>query len=185
MLMKTKTVVIFGASGAIGSETARVMAREGAHIFLVARNRDKLERVANDIRSAGGIAESRVIDVLDERSVLEQTAKLAEQTGGIEAFVNALASELGPKNIRVTGVRSHAISGAVQAGSYTGELFAIKAQSMGVTVEQFMEGAAQSTMLKRLPTLPQVAGVIAFLASEHARAMTATMVNVTAGATLG
>ncbi|MNE98139.1 short chain dehydrogenase [compost metagenome] len=56
---------------------------------------------------------------------------------------------------------------------------------MGVTVEQFMEGAAQSTMLKRLPTLPQVAGVIAFLASEHARAMTATMVNVTAGATLG
>ncbi|MGG2077866.1 SDR family NAD(P)-dependent oxidoreductase [Lelliottia nimipressuralis] len=264
MLMKTKTVVIFGASGAIGSETARVLAREGAHVFLVARNRDKLERVANDIRSAGGIAESRVIDVFDERSVLEQTAKLAEQTGGIdvvvnatgfmhdqgkhlaelslaefrqgfdpfltalftiskavvpymggdregviitvvapagpmaipghlghivgcagiEAFVHALASELGPKNIRVTGVRSHAISGAVQAGSYTGELFAIKAQSMGVTVEQFMEGAAQSTMLKRLPTLPQVAGVIAFLASEHARAMTATMVNVTAGATL-
>ena len=56
---------------------------------------------------------------------------------------------------------------------------------MGLTVEQWVGGAAHSTMLKRLPTLAQVADVITFLASDRADAMTATMVNMTAGATTG
>lgn len=45
---------------------------------------------------------------------------------GTEAFIKALASELGPANIRVVGVRSHAIVDAVQAGSYTGEILPLK-----------------------------------------------------------
>ena len=99
-------------------------------------------------------------------------------------MVRALAGELGPRNIRVLGVRSHAIEGAVEAGSYTGELFAEKAQAMSLTVDEWLGGAAQGTMLKRLPTLEQVAGVMTFLASSSAGAMTATVVNVTAGVTL-
>lgn len=102
---------------------------------------------------------------------------------GIEAFVKALACELALKNIRVICVRSHALVGAVEAGSYTNEVFASKAQAMGLTVEQWVGGAAQSTMLKRLPTLSQVAELMAFLASDHAGAMTATVVNITAGTT--
>lgn len=101
---------------------------------------------------------------------------------GVEAFIKALASELGPKNIRVLGVRSHAIVDAVQAGSYTRELFESKAQAMGLSIGQWLEGAAQGTMLKRLPTLSQVAETVAFLASEHANSMTATVVNMTSGA---
>lgn len=102
---------------------------------------------------------------------------------GTEAFIKALASELGPANIRVVGVRSHAIVDAVQAGSYTGEIFTAKAQSMGITVAQWLGGAAQSTMLGRLPTLTQIAEVMTFLASDHAGAITATVVNITGGAT--
>lgn len=102
---------------------------------------------------------------------------------GTEALIKSLASELGPNNIRVLGVRSHAIVDAVQAGSYTGEIFGPKAQAMGLTVEQWLGGAAQSTMLKRLPTLAQIAELMTFLASDRASAMTATIVNVTAGAT--
>jgi enoyl-[acyl-carrier-protein] reductase (NADH) len=55
---------------------------------------------------------------------------------------------------------------------------------MGLTVEQWLGGAAQSTMLKHLPTLAQIAEVTTFLASNHASAMTATVVNVTGGATV-
>lgn len=263
MLLKDKVAVIFGGSGAIGGAVAHVMAREGAHIFLGARNQEKLDRVADDIRVAGGSVETFNIDVLDEQSTIERTAQLAQQTGGfdvvinttgfvhnqgksvielslaefrqgfdpfltaqfniskavapymggeragtiltvvapagvmaipghsghivscagIEAFVKALACELAPKNIRVICVRSHALVGAVQAGSYTNEVFASKAQAMGLTVEQWVGGAAQSTMLKRLPTLSQVAELMAFLASDHAGAMTATVVNMTAGIT--
>ena len=100
---------------------------------------------------------------------------------GMEAFSRALASELGPRNIRVVCLRSHAIAGAVDAGSYTGELFAPKAQAMGLSVQDWLAGAAQGTMLGRLPTLSQVAQTIAFLASEHADAITASVVNMTAG----
>ena len=57
---------------------------------------------------------------------------------GTEAFIKAFASEVGPANIRVVGVRSHAIVDAVAAGSYTGEIFSAKAQSMGLTVDQWL-----------------------------------------------
>ena len=79
------------------------------------------------------------------------------------------------------GGRSHAIVDVVQAGSYTRELFESKAQVRGLT-GQWLEGAAQSTMLKRLPTLSQVAETVVFLASEHVNSMAATVVNMTAGA---
>lgn len=102
---------------------------------------------------------------------------------GTEAFTRALAAELGVKNIRVVSVRSHAVSDAVQAGSYVGAIFAAKAQEMGITVEQFLGGAAQSTLTHRLPTLAQVADTITFLASDAASAITGTTVNMTAGAT--
>ena len=263
MLVKDKVAVIFGGSGAIGSAVAHAMAREGARVYLGARDRKKLDRVADDIRAAGGRAETFVVDVLDERSTGERIAQLTQRSGGLdivinatgfvhnqgkeittlslaefmqgitpflaaqfnlakaviphmvgarpgaiitvvapaatmampghlghivgcagsEAFIKALASELGPANIRVVGVRSHAIVDAVQAGSYTGEIFTAKAQSMGITVAQWLAGAAQSTMLGRLPTLAQIAEVMTFLASDHAGAITATVVNITGGAT--
>jgi NAD(P)-dependent dehydrogenase (short-subunit alcohol dehydrogenase family) len=80
-------------------------------------------------------------------------------------------------------VRSHAIADAIQAGSYTRELFETKALAMGLTVQQWLDGAAQSTMLQRLPTLLDVAETVAFLASDHASVITATVINMTAGAT--
>jgi 3-oxoacyl-[acyl-carrier protein] reductase len=102
---------------------------------------------------------------------------------GVEAFSRALASELGPRNIRVLCLRAHAIVDAIDAGSYTGELFQPKAQVMGLTVQEWIGGAAQGTMLKRLPTLSQVAETITFLASEGAGSMTGSVVNMTAGLT--
>ncbi|MEN3148873.1 SDR family oxidoreductase [Neorhizobium sp. IRAMC:178] len=100
---------------------------------------------------------------------------------GVEAFSRVLAAELGPRNIRVVCLGPHAISDAPQAGSYTGELFAPKASALGMTVEQWLGGGAQTTMLGRLPTLADVAQTAAFLVSDKARSMTAAYVNLTAG----
>ncbi|MDN8597905.1 SDR family NAD(P)-dependent oxidoreductase [Citrobacter sp. S2-9] len=264
MLLEGKIAVIFGGSGAIGSAVAHVMAREGALVYLGARHQTRLDRVAGEIRAAGGTAGTFIIDVLDEQSTMTRTTQLAQRAGGIdivvnatgfnhnqgkgiaelslpefmqgispflsayfniskaviphmggerrgtiltvvapaghmavsghsghivgcagtEAFTRALASEVSPRNIRAICVRCHAITDAVQAGSYTRDVFMPKAQAMGLSVEEWVAGAAQSTMLKRLPTLSQVAETMAFLASDHASAMTATVVNMTAGATL-
>jgi 3-oxoacyl-[acyl-carrier protein] reductase len=48
-------------------------------------------------------------------------------------------------------------------------------------VNQMLAGAASGTLLKRLPTLAQVAQTAVFLASEHAGAMTGAVANLTCG----
>lgn len=100
---------------------------------------------------------------------------------GIEAFSRALAAELAPRGVRVLCLRPHAIADALEAGSYTGALFEAKAREAGLTVAQWIGGAAQSTMLKRLPTLEEVAETAAFVASDRAGAMTGAVVNLTCG----
>lgn len=45
-----KKIVIIGATSAMAAETARIFAAEGASLFLVGRNSEKLERLAGDLR---------------------------------------------------------------------------------------------------------------------------------------
>ena len=103
---------------------------------------------------------------------------------GKEAFSRLLAAELAPANIRVMGIRPHAIVDAPAAGSYTADLFAPAAAAAGQSMREFLEGGGmvQGTLLKRLPTLAEVAETAAFLASDRAGAMTGTVVNLTGGA---
>jgi NAD(P)-dependent dehydrogenase (short-subunit alcohol dehydrogenase family) len=106
----------------------------------------------------------------------------AASSAGKEAFSRVLAAELGPRNIRVICIRPHAIADGPAAGSYTKELFQPMAATAGLPVREWMGGLASGTMLNRLPSLAEVAETAAFLASDHARGMTATIVNMTAGA---
>jgi NAD(P)-dependent dehydrogenase (short-subunit alcohol dehydrogenase family) len=94
-----------------------------------------------------------------------------------EVFSRVLAAELAPKNIRVVCIRSHALTDAPGAGSYTKDLFKPAADADGLSVEKWVEGFAQSTMLKRLSTLSEVAETAAFLASDRARTMTGTVID--------
>jgi len=50
MDFKNKVVLITGSSSGIGKETAIEFAKLGANIVLVARRKDKLEQVANELK---------------------------------------------------------------------------------------------------------------------------------------
>jgi len=106
---------------------------------------------------------------------------------GKEAFSRVLAAELAPKNIRVVCLRPHAIADAPAAGSYTKEIFKsliwYKETAGNKPVEEWLPNSAmaQSTLLKRLPTLSEVAETAAFLASDRAGAMTGTVANLSCG----
>jgi NAD(P)-dependent dehydrogenase (short-subunit alcohol dehydrogenase family) len=102
---------------------------------------------------------------------------------GKEAFSRILAAELAPSNIRVIGIRPHAVVDAPAAGSYTKDLFEQIAAAAGQSVQEFLEGGlAQGTLRKSLPTLSEVAETAAFLASDRAAAMTGTIANLSGGA---
>jgi NAD(P)-dependent dehydrogenase (short-subunit alcohol dehydrogenase family) len=102
---------------------------------------------------------------------------------GKEAFARLLAAELAPGNVRVVNIRPHAVVDAPAAGSYTKDLFRPAAAAGGQSVQEFLEGGlAQGTLLKRLPTLSEIAETAAFLASDRAGAMTGAVVNLSGGA---
>jgi len=61
--IQNKVVLITGASSGIGEATTRLLASEGAKVLLGARRTDRLERIAAEIRAAGGTAECRALDV--------------------------------------------------------------------------------------------------------------------------
>ncbi|MGH9380459.1 MAG: SDR family NAD(P)-dependent oxidoreductase [Thermoanaerobaculia bacterium] len=102
--------------------------------------------------------------------------------GAVETFSRLLASELGPSGIRVVCIRPHAIPEAAARGSHSHEVFRPVAEAAGVTVEQMLEQAAGGTLLRRLPTLDEVANAAVFLASDGASAMTAVIANLSCGA---
>lgn len=99
----------------------------------------------------------------------------------VEALSRLLAAELGPSGIRVNCLRPHAIPEAAAKGSHSRDVFRPVAERAGLTVEAMLAGAADQTLLKRLPTLDEVAAVAAFLASDRAGAMTGTIANLSCG----
>jgi 3-oxoacyl-[acyl-carrier protein] reductase len=90
MLLEGKNAIIYGGGGSIGGAVARAFAREGATVHLAGRTLETLERVADEIRSAGGAAETAVVDALDEGAVDRHADRVAAQAGGIDISFNLI-----------------------------------------------------------------------------------------------
>jgi NAD(P)-dependent dehydrogenase (short-subunit alcohol dehydrogenase family) len=259
MLLATKNAVIYGGGGSVGGAVARAFAREGAKVFLAGRTIATLNNVAEEIRSAGGAAETAQVDALDEKAVDKHADAVAEKAGGIDISFNAIfnqdvqgepliempyedfarpitnavrnqflttravarhmarrgsgviltiasgtrepfptiggtivawgviesicrqwASELGPHGIRVAWLRTAGIPESIPD---TGDAVADLGTGFGVgmTRGEIIAGMRDTTMLRRLPSLADVGNVAAFMASDQARAMTATVANITCG----
>jgi 3-oxoacyl-[acyl-carrier protein] reductase len=91
MLLENKVAVIYGAGGPIGGAVARAFAREGARVFLAGRTKAKLDKVAGEIRSNGGVADTAVVDALDERTVDEYVDAVVDQAGYIDISFNLIS----------------------------------------------------------------------------------------------
>jgi NAD(P)-dependent dehydrogenase (short-subunit alcohol dehydrogenase family) len=91
MLLENKAAVIYGAGGPIGGAVARAFAREGATVCLAGRTKAKLDKVAGEIRSNGGLTDTAVVDVLDERAVDAYVDAVVEQAGHIDISFNLIS----------------------------------------------------------------------------------------------
>src|ERR671916_151933 len=254
MLLEDKNATIYGGGGSIGGAGARAFAREGARVFLAGRTLESLEGVADDIRSAGGVAEMARVDALDERKVDGYVDAVAEKAGGIDVSFNLISyqdvqgtplAEMGLEEFErpiVTAVRSQFLTSRAAARHMIGRgsgvilmfggaggrdpirdyasggfqvylggfqvalgaldvlrrqlavelgphgIRVVTLQTSGVpetTREDWREAITQSfidsSMLKRAETLDDVGNVAAFAASDLARTVTATALNITCG----
>ncbi len=95
----------------------------------------------------------------------------------IEGLWRQLAIELGPRDIRLVTLRS---SGSPDT---PGVAFAIAehAKAQGITPEAFEARMAEVSMLKRMAKMADVANAAVLAASDHARSMTAAVLNCTCG----
>lgn len=99
----------------------------------------------------------------------------------LEAMTRHLAGELGAHGVRAVCLRADAIPDAL-ARSHSREIFTEVAAKHGLTPEIMLAAhAEQETLLRRLPTLEQVAQAAAFFASERAAATTGAIINLTCG----
>jgi 3-oxoacyl-[acyl-carrier protein] reductase len=83
-----RVAVVTGASMGIGAGLAAMLADEGARVVLAARREAALERVAEGIRRAGGVAVPVVTDLADDTSLANLVARTRAELGSIDILVN-------------------------------------------------------------------------------------------------
>ncbi len=81
-----KRVAITGASSGIGKATALRMAREGADVALIARNRERLCEVAEQIEALGRKAVVIEADVTDAEGIKKAVDTAIDLLGGLDVF---------------------------------------------------------------------------------------------------
>jgi NADP-dependent 3-hydroxy acid dehydrogenase YdfG len=82
-----KKILIAGATGGIGSHTARLLHASGAQVYLTGRNTDKLHALAESL----SIPRTRVfgLDLADESAVQQMAVSIHAEAGALDVLVNA------------------------------------------------------------------------------------------------
>ena len=85
--LTNKKILITGATGGIGSETAKLLAGSGAVLFLTGRKSDQLKALAETLK----IPAERlfIADLNDEYAVNTMAASILEQAGNLDILINA------------------------------------------------------------------------------------------------
>ncbi len=83
-----RVALVTGASQGIGRACALLLAESGAKLALCARNQEKLEQLAGEIKGKGGEAEPFPLDVSNEEAIKATVKSVIARFGKLEILVN-------------------------------------------------------------------------------------------------
>ncbi len=89
-----KTALVTGGNSGIGEAMGRALGMAGAHVILVARRKEALEKSVADMRAQGIKADCLPADLSSAQSAQECGKKTLEQFGKVDILVNAAGVNL-------------------------------------------------------------------------------------------
>lgn len=90
--LKGRVVAITGASSGLGAQMAKGFARQGADLVIMARRLDKLEKVAEEIRSLGVKCLAIQCDVTKTEDVNKAAEAAIKEYGKVDILINNAGS---------------------------------------------------------------------------------------------
>jgi NAD(P)-dependent dehydrogenase (short-subunit alcohol dehydrogenase family) len=94
-----KTVVITGATGALGSKTAHAFAGRGHSLVLLDNDQAKLDALTRDLSLSADRLHAEVIDLRDAEAVRAAAQAVAAKFGGIHALIHLVGGWVGGKTL--------------------------------------------------------------------------------------
>lgn len=91
-MFENYVAVVTGASRGIGYETAKTLAKEGAHIIAVARTIGSLEALDDDIKALGGETTLVPLDITDYDALDRLGGIIADKYGKLDILVGNAAT---------------------------------------------------------------------------------------------
>ena len=125
-----KKILITGASSGIGRETALKIGEAGGEVILVSRTREKLEEVADAVKSTGGTAHVHPCDLSDMDDIQRLADEVLEEHGGIDILVNNAGRSI-RRSLKMSYDRFHDYERTMQL-NYFGALRLILAFTPGM-----------------------------------------------------
>jgi short-subunit dehydrogenase len=86
--VRDRVVLITGGSSGIGEATAKKVAAAGGEVALVARTRENLETVADEIRADGGTAHVYPCDLSDTDAIAAMADEVLADVGRVDILIN-------------------------------------------------------------------------------------------------
>ncbi len=86
--IKSKVIVITGASSGMGEAAAKHLSELGATVVLGARRADRIEKLAKDIRDKGGKSLAIAMDVTNRDQVKNLVDSAVKQFGRVDVILN-------------------------------------------------------------------------------------------------
>ncbi|MEL7534451.1 MAG: SDR family oxidoreductase [Bacteroidota bacterium] len=85
--IQNKKVLIIGATGDIGSETARLIKQSGGHLYLSGRDQNKLQALATELN----LSQDNIfpLDITDEAAIVDMAEQIHSQIGQLDVLINA------------------------------------------------------------------------------------------------
>ena len=135
---KGKVVVVTGATAGVGRAVVTEFARQGAHVGLIARGRERLEATKREVEELGGKALILQTDVADAQQVEAAAEKAERELGPIDIWVNDAMTTIFAPFLQITPDEFKRATEVTYLGQVYGTMAALKrmhARNRGTIVQ--------------------------------------------------